>query len=74
MAFHMTGICQVYARYMTYGIYLVYTCHMTMFFIYQEYTRYIPDIHLRSSYVGYIPGIYHHYKLSRVSRCDVVAY
>jgi hypothetical protein len=42
MAFHMTGIYQVYDRYMTNGIYLVYTstCHMTML----SYDRYIPGI------------------------------
>jgi hypothetical protein len=41
MAIHMTGIYQVYDMYMTYGIYLVYTCHMTMF----SFDRYIPGIY-----------------------------
>ena len=65
MAFHMTGIYQVYTKNEIWyipGIYLSYDipCHMT-------------GIYCISSYVGYILGIYHDYKLSRVSRCDLEA-
>jgi hypothetical protein len=78
MAFHMTGInipgkLQVYDKLKWYisGIYLSYVirCHMTGIYRDQVYFRYI--LSFMSSDVGYImiPGIYHYYKLSRVSRC-----
>jgi hypothetical protein len=38
MAFHMTGMYQVYDRYMSNGIYLVYTEHCRMSDIYQVFT------------------------------------
>ena len=55
----MTGICQVYAMYMTYGIYLVYTCHMTMF----SYDRYIPGIFQVYTSVRRMSGIYQVYTI-----------
>ena len=59
MPFHMTGIYQVYARYMTYGIYLVYTCHMTMF----SYDRYTPGIFQVYTSVRRMSGIYQVYTI-----------
>ena len=59
MAFHMTGIYQVYDMYMTHGIYLVYTCHMTMF----SYDRYIPGIFQVYTSVRRMSGIYQVYTI-----------
>ena len=64
---------------MTTGIYLVYTCHMTILSydryipgIYQSsYTCHIPSIYLSYEtpfYTGYIPGIYLSHEIVRSAR------
>jgi hypothetical protein len=55
----MTGIYQVYDRYMTNGIYLVYTCHMTILL----YDWYIPGIFQVYTEHCRMSGIYQVYNI-----------